>query len=78
MNAYNIYTKFGEILYICSPDTERHESRATTIINKPKITANILMLNLVNINAYIEFGEILSMCSQDIEWNRNSGLNQGP
>ena len=27
---------------------------------------------------HIKFGENLSICYQDIEWNRTSGVNQGP
>ena len=79
----NAYTKFGEILSICSPDIEQKgnsdKSRAINLLQKKQIiTGNNHKLALVNINAYIKFGEILSICSQDIEWKRNSDINEGP
>ena len=80
----NAYTKFGEILSICSQDIERNKVLTLTkghycVINKQKMTANKPKLDLDNMNAYarIKFGEILSICSQDIEPKRNSGVNQG-
>ena len=65
----NAYTKFGEILLICSQEIEQkrnseHKSRVISGTNVQKMMCN--------------FGEILSVCSQDIEPKRNSGVNQGP
>ena len=73
------YTKFDEILSICSkilrgteilPSIKGHNS----VTNLQKMTSNDPNLDLVNINAYTNFGNILSICSRDIERKRKSDI----
>ena len=76
VNIYS-YTKFGEILSICSKDIERKwnmnkgltsiKDHDNSITNTWKIMCNNPNLDFVNINAYTKFGEILSICSWDID-----------
>ena len=77
----NAYTKFGEILSICSLSGNEilisikgHNS----VTNWRKMTGNNLNLGLVNSKAYTKFGQILSIYSKDIERKQNSDINQGP
>ena len=56
--SINAYTKFVEILSICSPDIEQKRNSDTikghnSVTNLRKIATNNLNLNLVNINSYI-------------------------
>ena len=66
----NAYKKFGEILPICSQDTETkfwHKSRAINMVQIcKKMTKYNARLNIVNMNEYMKFCEIMSICSQDI------------
>ena len=69
----NAYTKFGEILSICSEDIERKQN--SDINQGPKLCYKSAKKNpnqhLVNISAYTKFGKILSICSQDIAQKQN-------
>ena len=78
------YLKFGEILSICSQDTNvlsRNEilnniltsvKCNSSMTNARKMIGNNPTLDLVDINPYTKFGEILSICSEDIEQKRKS------
>ena len=77
----NAYTKFGEILSICSLNGNKilisfkgHNS----VTNWRKMTGHNPNLDLVNSKAYTKFGPILSICSKDIVQKRNSDINGGP
>ena len=61
----NAFTKFCEILSICSMKFWG-KSRAITLEKSWKMMSNNPSLDLVNMNAYINFGENMSICSQDI------------
>ena len=65
------YTKFGQILSICSKDVDGNEILTSikghnTIINKQNTTDNNPNQDLVNKNAYIKFGGFLSIFSQNM------------
>ena len=51
----DVYKKFGPILSICFQDIEQKRNSDTikgreSVINEPKITVNILNLDLINVN----------------------------
>ena len=75
----DVQAKFGQIVSIHSPDTERSQSRTVTPSKFcEKMAGNNPKLDLVNFDVHTKFGQILSIRSQDIERKRNSDVNQGP
>ena len=79
----NAYSKFNEILSICSQDIERTQNFGLIKCHNSGKNLQIMTctdpkIDVVNINAYLKFGEILSIYSQDIERKQTFGVNQGP
>ena len=81
----NVYTKFDQILSICSQDIERKRNSdiyqgAVTLLHICETfkMVNNHNLDLVNMNVYTKFGQILSFRSQYIERKRNTNIYQGP
>ena len=80
---YNVYTKFGLNLFICSQDIEHNQILTSikgrnSVGNLRKTMIYITSIDLVNDYVYTKFGFNRSICFQDIEQKLNSDVNQGP
>ena len=79
----NVFTKFGLILSIRSPDMEQKQILTSnkgrnSVANLQKTIIYNANVDLVNANLYAKFCFNLSIHFQDIEQKFNSYINQGP
>ena len=78
----NAFIKPGQILSICSKDSEQNQNSDihqwhNSVTNKQNMEDSNPNIYLINIYTFTKVGEILSICPQDIAQKHNYVANQG-